>query len=233
MSTTDNHTSPIPSLILGAAGGALVGSRPRRSTAGTLTALAGLALVGFAARRPVAQALRRAGTRRRSVRLRLSFVVPHPVGEVFRFCSDFENFPKFVRALRAVEDFGDGRSHWVGSTPSGGTLEWDALTTKFVTNRVIAWENTPRSPVRMNGTIRFVPEHTGETCLKVALDYSAPTDRIADAVAALATRTLNHELETDIRRLGEKLDDLRTSAPAVEAAVEVATTAESGESVSK
>jgi len=229
MSTTDNHTSPIPSLILGAAGGALVGSRPRRSTAGTLTALAGLALVGFAARRPVAQALRRAGTRRRSVRLRLSFVVPHPVGEVFRFCSDFENFPKFVRALRAVEDFGDGRSHWVGSTPSGGTLEWDALTTKFVTNRVIAWENTPRSPVRMNGTIRFVPEHTGETCLKVALDYSAPTDRIADAVAALATRTLNHELETDIRRLGEKLDDLRTSAPAVGVAVPETT----GESVNR
>ena len=94
---------------------------------------------------------------------------------------DFENFPRFVRALRAVEDFGDGRSHWVGSTPSGSTLEWDALTTKFVTNRVIAWENTPRSPVRMNGTIRFVPERTGETCVKVALDYSAPTDRIAPA----------------------------------------------------
>ncbi|HEX7979693.1 MAG TPA: SRPBCC family protein [Gemmatimonadaceae bacterium] len=219
MSTSEDHFAPLPSLILGAAGGALVGGRPRRSTAGALAAIAGLALVGFAARRPMAQALRRAGTRRRSVRLRLSFVVPHPVGEVFKFCSDFENFPKFVRALRAVEDFGDGRSHWVGSTPSGGTLEWDALTTKFVTNRVIAWENTPRSPVRMNGTIRFVPERTGETCLKVALDYSAPTDRIADAVAALATRTLNHELETDIRRLGETLDDLRASAPAAQIAV--------------
>ena len=219
MSTPAHHITPLPSLILGAAGGALVGGRPRRSTTGTLAAIAGLALVGLAAREPMADALRRAGTRRRSVRLRLFFVVPHPVSEVFRFCSDFENFPKFVRALRAVEDFGDGRSHWIGSTPSGGTLEWDALTTKFVTNRVIAWQNTPRSPVRMNGTIRFVPEHTGETCLKVALDYSAPTDRIADAVAALATRTLNHELETDIRRLGEKLDDLRANVPATGIAV--------------
>jgi len=204
---------------MGAAGGALVGGRARRTTAGALTAIAGLALVGIAARAPMAEALRRAGTRRRSVRLRLSFVVPHPVSEVFRFCSDFENFPKFIRALRAVEDFGDGRSHWVGSTPAGGTLEWDALTTKYVTNRVIAWQNTPRSPVRMNGTIRFVPEHTGETCVKVALDYSAPTDRIADAVAALATRTLSHELESDIRRLGEKLDDLRANVPATGIAV--------------
>ena len=219
MPTSDDHVSHLPSLILGAAGGALVGSRPRRSTVGTLAAIAGLALVGIAARRPMAQALRRAGTRRRSVRLRLSFVVPHPVSEVFQFCSDFENFPKLVRALRAVEDFGDGRSHWVGTTPSGGTLEWDALTTKFVTNRVIAWQNTPHSPVRMNGTIRFLPERTGETCVKVALDYSAPTDRIADAVAALANRTLSRELESDIRRLGEKLDDLRASAPAADVAV--------------
>jgi uncharacterized membrane protein len=222
MTTQANHNAPLSSLMLGVTGGALVGGRPRRSTAGTLAALAGLALIGVAARKPMADALRRAGTRRRSVRLRLSFVVPHPVSEVFHFCSDFENFPRFIRALRAVQDFGDGRSHWVGSTPAGNSVEWDAQTTKFVTNRVIAWQNTPRSRVRMDATIRFVPEETGETCVKVALDYSVPTERIADAVAALATRTLSHELEADIQRLGEKLDELRvstTAAPTPSAAV--------------
>jgi hypothetical protein len=50
--------------------------------------------------------------------------------------------------------------------------------------------------------------------VKVALDYSAPTDRIADAVAALATRTLSRDIESDIRRLGERLDDLRASPSA-------------------
>ena len=213
MTAPGNHTDPLPSLLLGMAGGALVGSRPRRSTVGALAAVTGLVLVGLAARQPVSAALQRAGTRRRSVRLRMSFVVPHPVSEVFRFCSDFENFPRFIRALRTVEDFGDGRSHWVSSTPSGGTLEWDAQTTKYVTNRVIAWQNTPRSRVRMDGTIRFVPENPGETCLKVALDYSVPTDSIADAVAALANRKLSRDLESDIRRLGEKLEDLRASSP--------------------
>jgi uncharacterized membrane protein len=208
-----NHSDPLPSLLLGVAGGALVGGRRHRSAVGALAAVAGLLLVGLAARQPVSEALQRAGTRRRSVRLRMSFVVPHPVSEVFRFCSDFENFPRFIRALRTVEDFGDGRSHWVSSTPSGGTLEWDAQTTKYVTNRVIAWQNTPRSRVRMDGTIRFVPESANETCLKVALDYSVPTDSIADAVAALATRKLSRELDADVRRLGEKLDDLRASSP--------------------
>ena len=196
----------IPSLLLGAAGGALVGGRPRRSATGALAALAGLTCVAVAASGTIARAVRRAGTRRRSARLKLSFVVHHPVNVVFRFCSDFENLPKFIRALRGVHDFGDGRCHWVGWTPTGKTLEWDTVTTKFVTNRVIAWQSTPKSVVRMSGAIRLVPEGNGATCVKVSLDYAAPTARIKDAVAAIATRTRTRELEADIRRLGEQLD---------------------------
>ena len=198
--------STIPSLLLAAAGGALVGGRPRRSTSGALAALAGLTFVGVAASGTIARALRRAGTRRRTAHVKLTFLVQHPVNAVFRFCSDFENFPKFIRALRGVHDFGDGRCHWVGWTPTGRTLEWDTVTTKFVTNRVIAWQSTPQSVVRMASAIRLVPDGKGVTCVKISLDYSAPTARLKDAVAAIAYRTRRRELETDIRRLGEQLD---------------------------
>jgi uncharacterized membrane protein len=197
---------PFPSLLLGAAGGALVGSRPRRPAAGAIATLAGLALVGVAARGPVGAALRRAGTRRHTDRLRMSFVVPHPVATVFRFCSDFENFPRFIRALREVHDFGDGRSHWEAFSPGGRIVEWDAVTTKFVPNRVVAWQSTPRALVHISCTIRVVPERDGGTCVRVAIDYSLPTERIKDAVAALASRRRTRELEADIRRLGEHLD---------------------------
>lgn len=203
---------PISSLLLGAAGGALVGGRPRRSAAGALATLAGLVLVGIAASGPAGRALHRAGTRRRTAHLRLSFVVPHPVSTVFRFCSDFENYPKFIRAVREVHDFGDGRSHWIGWAPNGRAIEWDAVTTKFVPNRVVAWQSTPRSVVRTSCTIRVVPERAGGTCVKVAIDYSLPTERIKDAVSALASRTRTRELEADIRRLGEQLDALPASA---------------------
>jgi uncharacterized membrane protein len=199
---------PISSLLLGAAGGALVGGRSRRSAAGAITALAGLALVGVAASGPVGDALRRAGSRRRSVHLRLSFVVPHPVSTVFRFFSDFENFPRLVRALREVEDFGDGRSHWIATSTRGRTLEWDTVTTKFVPNRVIAWQSTPSSFVRSACTVRVVPEHQGGTCVKISIDYAVPTDRVTDAVAALASRRRTRQIEADIRRLGERLDEM-------------------------
>jgi uncharacterized membrane protein len=202
------HTKPIPSLLLGAAGGALLGGRPRRPATGALAALAGLALVGVAASGPVGHALRRAGTRRRSAHLRVSLVVAHPVSTVFRFCSDFENFPKFIRALREVHDFGDGRSHWVGWAPDGRLVEWDAVTTKFVPGRVVAWQSTPGSGVRVACTIRLFPERGTGTCVRVAVDYSLPTERIKEAVAALASRKRTRELEHDISRLGEQLDAL-------------------------
>jgi uncharacterized membrane protein len=193
-------------MLLGVAGGALIGARPRRATPGALAALAGLALVGVAAHRPLADALRRAGGKRRSAHLRLSIVVPRPVGDVFRFCSDFTNFARFVGALRDVEDFGDGRSHWIAWTPSGGTIEWDAVTTKFVTNRVIAWRSTPQSPVRTAGTLRFVPELDGTTCLRISLDYSVVGGGMADAVAALATPRRTRSLETEIKRWAQSAE---------------------------
>lgn len=213
MSSTGIHTRPIPSLLLGAAGAALFGGRPRRPAFGALAAVAGLALVGVAASVPVGKALRRAGTRRRTAHLRLSFVVPHPVSTVFRFCSDFENYPRFVRALREVHDFGDGRSHWVSWTPDGRLVEWDAVTTKFVPNRVVAWQSAPRSDVYVSSTIRVLPDRAG-TCVKVAVDYSLPTERIKDAVAAIASRKRTRELEADIRSLGEQLDALAPTPPA-------------------
>ncbi|MDB4884327.1 MAG: hypothetical protein JWL95_3093 [Gemmatimonadetes bacterium] len=213
MTSPSLPSGPMSSLVLSVAGGALVGGRSRRGARGAVATIAGLALVGMAAHRPLADALRRAGTRRRSVAIRLSFVVPHAVDVVFRFCSDFENFPRFIGALRAVEDFGDGRSHWSASTPRGGTIEWDTVTTKYVTNRVIAWQSTPLSPVRTSGTLRFVPTPEGGTLVKIALDYTVVAGGFVDAVAAFAVPSRARALEADVRRLPEQLDLIVAAKP--------------------
>jgi uncharacterized membrane protein len=135
----------------------------------------------------------------------MSFVVPQPVSTVFRFCANFENYPRFVRALLEVQDFGDGRSHWMAVTPSNDVLEWDALTTKYLTNRVIAWRSAPTAPLETSTILRFVPERDGGTCVKVAIDYCIPTEHLREAVVALASRKRVRELEADIRRLGDEI----------------------------
>jgi uncharacterized membrane protein len=167
--------------------------------------VSGFALIGAAARGPLTDALRRLGTRRRGTAVQLSFIVPRPVEQVFAFCRDFENFPRLIRMLRDVRDHGDGRSHWSASTPTGGTIEWDTVTTKYVPNSVIAWESVEHSPVRMRAILRFLPEG-GDTCMKVMAEYQVVEGTTRDALVALATRSRRGKLACQIRRLADYMD---------------------------
>lgn len=201
--------SPLSAVLLAVVGGALVARSDRYQRHARVAAtVGGLALIGAAARGPLVESLRRTGTERRSARLHLSLVVAQPVEVVFAFLRDFENFPCIIGALRQVRDYGDGRSHWCASTPSGGTLEWDTVTTKYVPHRVIAWESVPESPVWMQGIVRFLPEET-HTCLKLELDYQVQAGGLADALIALTTPTRGAELERDIKRLSTYLHTVR------------------------
>lgn len=200
---------PLSALLLAALGGALVARSDRYSRhARAAATVGGLALIGAAARGPLLDSVRRAGTERRSGRLRISILVAQPVEVVFAFVRDFENFPCIIGALRQVRDYGDGRSHWCASTPSGGTLEWDTVTTKYVPNRVIAWQSVPVSPVTMHGLVRFLPEDS-HTCLRLELDYQVESSGLADALVALTTPRRGAELERDIRRLSTYLHTVR------------------------
>jgi uncharacterized membrane protein len=188
----------------------ILGARRRGDTpARPFFALAGMALLGAAAHRPLANALRRAGTRRRSADIRFSFVVDRHVEEVFAFCANFENFPRFIGALREVRDTGDGRSHWCVSTPSGGELEWNATTTKFVTNSVIGWQSVRNAPVETSGLLRFSPEGQS-TCVKVVIHYRVFSGSMSDAFAALVMPRRADELEADIRRIAEHMDSVES-----------------------
>ena len=192
----------------------ILGARPRDDApARPFMTLAGITLLGVAAHRPIANALRHAGTRRRSADLRFSFVVERPVEQVFAFCANFENFPRFIGALREVRDTGDGRSHWCASTPSGGEIEWNATTTKFVTNSVIGWKSVANAPVDTSGLLRFSPDGPS-TCVRVAISYRVFHGSMTDALAALAAPRRTDELEADIRRMDAHIRDGEVPVPA-------------------
>ena len=194
-------------VVCAVTGAVLVASRRRLPPiARNVATVAGLAMMGVAAYRPLGDLVRRAGARRRGASVRLSFTVRQPVERVFGFCRDFENFPRFVGALRSVSDFGDGRSHWCASTPTGDTIEWNTITTKYLPNRAISWETTPGSIVHATGSIRFRPEE-GRTCVEVMLTYElVGKSPFRDALAALAAPSRRTQLEADVRRLAHYLD---------------------------
>lgn len=205
--------APIPSLLLGMAGGALFAARhDLRARARAALTVGALALIGAAAHRPVSDALRRAGTRRRAANVELSVVVPFPVEIVFAFLRDFENWPRFIRGLRRVRDYEDGRSHWWGQTPRGGTMEWDTVTTKYVPNSVVAWESVGNAPLRMSALLRFAPDGHS-TQLKVVVAYQVVGSGLGDALAVLARPWRKGRLAADFGRLTAALRDYVASPP--------------------
>lgn len=144
--------------------------------------------------------LRRTGSARRSVDMRMTVVVERPVNEVFEFCRDFENFPRIVDVLLSVEDSQDGRSHWAVRSPTGQTIEWDANVTKYVPNAVIAWESVPGSVVHAGGMMRFSPLSPDETRVDVSLTYQPLRTGLNEALHALVASPNVKRLRGELMR---------------------------------
>ena len=181
------------------------GKRWRRIA--TATVIAG------AAAPAVLRWVRRTGTARRAVDMRMTVVVERPVGEVFEFCRDFENFPEVINGFLSVDDHQDGRSHWKVQTPRGAIIEWDALVTKYVPNSVIAWESVPGSAVQARGLMRFAPLSAEETRVDVALTYLPNHTGLADAFSALLRGDNTRRLRQDIARAPETISAREQSSP--------------------
>lgn len=167
--------------------------------------VAAAAVIAGAVMPTVIRWLRRAGTRRRVVDMRMTVVVQRPIGDVFEFCRDFENFPKIVDALLSVEDSQDGRSHWAVRSPRGQAVEWDATVTKYVPNSVIGWESVPDSPVHATGLMRFAPLSATDTRVDVSLTYRPLRTGVADAFRALIGSSNTQRLRNELAQASETL----------------------------
>ena len=64
-----------------------------------------------------------------------------PVNEVFLFWSDFQNFPKFIWPIEAVEILDQERSRWIVKTPLDKKVKFDSLITENIKNKSLVWES--------------------------------------------------------------------------------------------
>lgn len=171
--------------------------------------LAATAVIAGAAAPTVLRWLRRTGAERRAVDMRMTVVVDRQITDVFEFCRDFQNFPRILDVLLSVEDTQDGRSHWSVRSPSGHTIAWDAVVTKYVPNSVIAWESVPDSSVSASGIMRFAPISPAETRVDISLTYRPLHTGFVEAMRALVTPSntarLRSELSQASRELGPSL----------------------------
>jgi uncharacterized membrane protein len=194
------HWTPAARLLVGAGAAALASyGLSRRDAAGQLLGLAGAAVLARSITNADPRAIR-LGNGHAAQRIRKAVTISAPIGEVFRFFSDYQNFPAFMSHVREVEDLGEGRSHWIVDGPAGSHVSWDAELTALEPEQRIAWRSLPGATVENEGSIAFESPSEEQTHVEIDLRHSPPAGAIGAAVAALFRRDPRHQLADDLVR---------------------------------
>lgn len=187
---------------------ALLSWRAREPRTTGLARALGAAALALASWPLVEASLRLNGDRKRRLDVRSSVEIARPVADVFDFFKDLENLPHAVRAVTAVRDSQDGRSHWVVRSERGVALEWDAVTTKYVPRSVIGFESVPGGPVEVSITLRFVPLAPNRTRLEVDVSYHTLQTELSDAIRALLSRRPDERMHTALENTRTYIESL-------------------------
>lgn len=126
--------------------------------------------------------------------------IGRPKAELYAFWRRFENLPQFMKHLEQVTDLGGGRSHWVGKSPLGFKVEWDAEILEERDNESISWSSLPGSQIHNLGTVRFEDSPNGRgTIVRVTMELGS-VNPIGQAVGKALSSVTEHQVREDLRR---------------------------------
>ena len=133
-------------------------------------------------------------------RVNESIEVDAPVDDVFRYWSNFENFPSFMSNVEEVRMSAQDTSHWRIKGPLGKSVEFDAKTTEMDPNRGIGW-NTVAGEVMTSGEVRFKETTPGRTQVDVTMNYSDPPGGAVGKTVANILSNPERNLKEDLQNL--------------------------------
>lgn len=180
-------------IATGLAGGALV---VRASTNKDLAHLAGI--VGARTRFSVQKTLK----------------IDAPLEKVFALWENYENFPQFMRHVRAVKRLDAQRWHWTVAGPAGSDIEFASRVTAYEPNRRLAWQTDRDATVKHSGEVRFKPANDGGTTVSVYLEYQPPAGAAGNAIATLFGENPRQQMDDDLQRMKRFIETGRPWAEA-------------------
>lgn len=202
------HWAPATRLIVGGAGAGMiaVGANQRHAAGATLVG-AGAVLLARAVTNIEFKRLAGVGAGRRAIDVQKTITVNVPVADVFGFWDHFPNFPAFMRNVREVRPTRDPLQwHWVVSGPADVPIEFDAIVTQRIPNRVLAWKTAEGSTVGHAGLVRFDPVGFGATRVQMRLSYNPPGGALAHGVLTLFGADPKRLLDEDLVRMKTALE---------------------------
>jgi uncharacterized membrane protein len=144
--------------------------------------------------------------RREPDEVRESVTVSAPQDRVYEAWTRFENFPRFMPAVREVRSIGDDRTHWVVSGPAGTPFEFESIVTRRQPPSAVAWRTVEGTLVSHGGTARFRSAGPGLTRVDVTMWWRPAGGGIGEGVAALSGLDPAHVLREGLERFKGELE---------------------------
>jgi uncharacterized membrane protein len=211
-------------LLSGAALLAVAARKGRSWKSAGAVALAGAPLLyrGATGRWPVPRAVSQAASDAvATAPIETALTIDKPRAELYAYWHRLENLPRFMKNLDTVTDLGGGRSHWVGKSPLGFKVEWDAEIVEEQEGRRLAWRSLPgaqvhsrvhtqahsqvHSQVHNAGTVSFEDSPNGRgTIVRVRMEIGGSA--LGQAVGKLLKGSTRQEVHEDLRRFKELME---------------------------
>jgi uncharacterized membrane protein len=132
--------------------------------------------------------------------------VRRPPRDVYRFWRRLENLPRVFSRLESVTELDQSTSRWVLRTRAGELVEWDAVITDDVPDRLIAWRSVNDALVRTSGTITFARAPGGGTDVMLSLRFLEPVEGAPDALTRWLGRVPLDQMRMDLKQLRIELE---------------------------
>jgi len=194
--------SPSTRALVGSLGSALAAyGVARRDKAGTLACFTG---AGFILRAATTHDTRPAGASagRRAIEIEKTIQIAAPVSKVFDFWTRLDTFPFFMKNVLELRRANvEGQYHWRIGGSGREPIEFDAVSTRFEPNRVVAWKTLEGSPVRHAGVVNFEPDGTGGTRVLIQFSCNQPGGAVGQAIAALLGDDPKAKIDEDLARM--------------------------------
>ena len=144
--------------------------------------------------------------RREPGEVRESVTVNAPPERVYEAWTQFENFPRFMPAVREVRSTGTDRTHWVVSGPAGAPVEFESVVTRRQPPSALAWRTVEGALVSHGGTARFRPAGPDATRIDVTMWWWPAGGGIGEGVATLSGVDPAHVLREGLERFKGDLE---------------------------
>ena len=148
--------------------------------------------------------------RRQPGEVRESVMVNAPPERVYETWTRFENFPRFMPAVREVRSTGVDRNQWVINGPAGTPVEFESVVTRREAPSALAWRTVEGALVSHGGTARFRRAGAGQTRVDVTMWWRPTGGGIGEGVATLSGIDPARVLREGLNRFKAELEQERS-----------------------